>query len=102
MSCPARKNDDNNMVDGNRGSHGSCLGLLCMNSAAIGRVSAPVGPPAPILTNSDHPPISEWFLIARVVFRVFPVFFRGGKSAMPAQWRKQGALEVVENGLENE
>ena len=73
-----------------------------MDSIFLDAGLAAVGPPAPILTNSDHPPLKIRFLATRVAVQVFPVFCRGGKNAMPAQWWKQGTLEVVENGLSNE
>ena len=63
---------------------------------------APFGPRAPILTNSDHPPLDLRFVANRVATHVFPGVFSGGKKALPAQWWRRGALTVVQNGLVNE
>ena len=88
---------------GSKGFVLACGGIpAVIRQSPRGAGFRPVGPPAPILTNSGHPPRDVCFLANRVATAVYPVFFWGGKNAMPAQWRKHGALEVVENGLENE
>jgi len=101
-----RRGEDRNRDDRNMGNHGFALaggGIpVARHKPVIAAGHAPVGPRAPILTDSDHPSRKECVLSKRLTTSVYACFFRGGKKVISSQWRESDALEVAKNGLENE